>query len=627
MSSLASDEVAADFRDALQDLKMNSRAEITNLTIIAKENTEHAQAISRELENHVRSTRPEWKLPALYVLDSIVKNVGTPYTVYLGRNLYNTFVNTYTLVDNPTRKALEGLLRTWKQPVPESMETRPVFPVDVTRAIDNVLLKFKTVAMQQQHQTRSPAPLPGADARPAPSPFGFPPGTAARQSPAQNGMPFAPPQMPALQSPAPSLVLPYALPAQAVRQSPAPAAGLPFMPPAAQPVPSAEKILADVERLIQAAKMDFATNIRDPEKQKRLQTFLDLQTVLKSQQLSPKQLEAVEMQLANLGGTTPPQPSVSAVSAPAPMTAPMAPPFTIPTPTPQFPSMATPVPQSATPVPISAAAPAAPPSLADMLRGFNRGTTPVQAPLPAPSAAPIIPPVAPAAAPPSGLSLVDLLRAQGLLGGSAAPTPTPAMPHSAVPPSSSANDVELTKDSIKRPRPALLNLLYDARPNQCSTCGRRFPSTDEGKVMKRRHLDWHFKVRDPNIVKQAIHRSWYIGEKEWIEYREQDEAKPPPETNGASTAAAKTSQVSFVRVPLDPELVNAPCPICQEKFTPSRLDDEFVWMDALQVGPKIYHASCYEEVYGKARGTPVSVLGKRSADEGYGTPTTKKMVV
>ena len=59
MSSLASDEVAADFRDALQDLKMNSRAEITNLTIIAKENTEHAQAISRELENHVRSVSPE----------------------------------------------------------------------------------------------------------------------------------------------------------------------------------------------------------------------------------------------------------------------------------------------------------------------------------------------------------------------------------------------------------------------------------------------------------------------------------------------------------------------------------------------------------------------------------------
>jgi hypothetical protein len=53
--SLTSDEVAADFKDALLDLKLNSRPEISNLTIIAKENTEHAEAISRELENHIRT--------------------------------------------------------------------------------------------------------------------------------------------------------------------------------------------------------------------------------------------------------------------------------------------------------------------------------------------------------------------------------------------------------------------------------------------------------------------------------------------------------------------------------------------------------------------------------------------
>lgn len=57
--SNASAEVAADFKDALQDLKVNSRPEISNLTIIAKENTEHAQAISHELENHIRTvSRP-----------------------------------------------------------------------------------------------------------------------------------------------------------------------------------------------------------------------------------------------------------------------------------------------------------------------------------------------------------------------------------------------------------------------------------------------------------------------------------------------------------------------------------------------------------------------------------------
>lgn len=99
------------------------------------------------------------------MLDSIVKNVGTPYTVYLGRNLYRTFMDAYTLMDMSTRKAMEGLLRTWKQPVPESLDTRPVFPPEVTREIENALIKYRTVAIQhQQQQARSQkqhiSPLP-----------------------------------------------------------------------------------------------------------------------------------------------------------------------------------------------------------------------------------------------------------------------------------------------------------------------------------------------------------------------------------------------------------------------------------------------------------------------------------
>jgi hypothetical protein len=69
--SLPAAEVAADFRDALQDLRMNSRPEISNLTLIAKENTEYAQAISTELEQHIKTVSfiqvanffPFWTIP------------------------------------------------------------------------------------------------------------------------------------------------------------------------------------------------------------------------------------------------------------------------------------------------------------------------------------------------------------------------------------------------------------------------------------------------------------------------------------------------------------------------------------------------------------------------------------
>lgn len=95
---------------------------------------------------------PPRKLPSLYVLDSIVKNVGTPYTVYLGKNLYSTFMGAYTLVDSGTRKAMEAMLKTWKEPVPGSLDPRPVFQVEETRPIENALIKARTAMLQSQQR-------------------------------------------------------------------------------------------------------------------------------------------------------------------------------------------------------------------------------------------------------------------------------------------------------------------------------------------------------------------------------------------------------------------------------------------------------------------------------------------
>ncbi len=58
-AALPSDEVAEDYKNSLEDLTMNSKYEISNLTVIAKENTEHGMAISRVLENHIREVSAE----------------------------------------------------------------------------------------------------------------------------------------------------------------------------------------------------------------------------------------------------------------------------------------------------------------------------------------------------------------------------------------------------------------------------------------------------------------------------------------------------------------------------------------------------------------------------------------
>ena len=50
---LPSEEVAEDYKSSLDDLTFNSRIEIANLTVIAKENIPAAQAIARVIEEHI----------------------------------------------------------------------------------------------------------------------------------------------------------------------------------------------------------------------------------------------------------------------------------------------------------------------------------------------------------------------------------------------------------------------------------------------------------------------------------------------------------------------------------------------------------------------------------------------
>ena len=65
-----------------------------------------------------------------------------------------------------------------------------------------------------------------------------------------------------------------------------------------------------------------------------------------------------------------------------------------------------------------------------------------------------------------------------------------------------------------RPRPYLISKLYELRPNQCATCGKRFFATPEGKEKKAKHLDWHFRTnqRRGDAARRGQNRSWYVDE-------------------------------------------------------------------------------------------------------------------
>lgn len=104
---------------------------------------------------------------------------------------------------------------------------------------------------------------------------------------------------------------------------------------------------------------------------------------------------------------------------------------------------------------------------------------------------------------------------------------------------------------------------------------------------------------------------------EWIKNKEEDTSIIPT-TQTTSQVKDSTPQPDATIPAPTGALADQPCPICKEKFDSEWDEDteDWVWKNAIKVGGKIYHASCYAETRGKLGVTGVgSHSGSRS-----GTP-------
>ncbi|CAF1111328.1 unnamed protein product [Rotaria sordida] len=103
-----------DFKVALNDLKMNSKPLINFLTILAEEKMHNAPQIVRAVEERILETQGDHVLPALYVLDSIVKNLrSSVYVQLFEAKLPVVFANAFNKVDERTRSSMFKLRQTW----------------------------------------------------------------------------------------------------------------------------------------------------------------------------------------------------------------------------------------------------------------------------------------------------------------------------------------------------------------------------------------------------------------------------------------------------------------------------------------------------------------------------------
>lgn len=290
-------------------------------------------------------TPPDRKLPALYVLDSIVKNVGTPYTLFLGHNLYDTFMDAYTLVNDHVRKKLDEMLKTWKEPVPGSLDLRPVFSVDTTRAIERALIQARTRAVQQQQQQarsqqelfnrnrpttntstawrNTPTPPQSNGRQPVPGAQGYAPqnlpnGNMQQVRETWHGCLSNPTDEEAKTRSAYPQFQSYARP-----QQPPSSFQSNYQTPTAYSS-NLGSLHRDIEALITAARNEFTAT---PWELERLNALLQLQTIVTDQQLPPDQILLIQTQVAQLSNPQKlanPTPTPAPPPAPAPMPTPAA---------------------------------------------------------------------------------------------------------------------------------------------------------------------------------------------------------------------------------------------------------------------------------------------------------------
>ena len=84
-------EVADKYRETLCTLTFNNKIVINTLTEIAKEEVQHAEVVTKVIEERLKRVKSDGMLPIMYLIDSICKNIGGPYNELFQQNLVSNF--------------------------------------------------------------------------------------------------------------------------------------------------------------------------------------------------------------------------------------------------------------------------------------------------------------------------------------------------------------------------------------------------------------------------------------------------------------------------------------------------------------------------------------------------------
>jgi len=106
-------EVAEQYYETLKRLNSNDKVIISSLSEIANENKPNARIIVEVIEKRIKMVNPDCLLAHLYLLDSICKNHGHPFTDLFQANLVPNFIYVFSKANEKVRSSMYKLRHTW----------------------------------------------------------------------------------------------------------------------------------------------------------------------------------------------------------------------------------------------------------------------------------------------------------------------------------------------------------------------------------------------------------------------------------------------------------------------------------------------------------------------------------